>query len=265
MEFFDRSKQRQDNNIYKDNKNKSNSINREYQNEKSYISNSLVLPFNKVKTSINSLPNSINDMLSEYTDKFNTNVDNNKKNNNNNSSVNDFFDTQHETIVEKLQKLILKQESNDTLCTNSSTSINILMNDDNDNKNSIIKNENNFNDPDIILSKVKKYGEEMDQIQNEIMSNYRNQLNSSCNSSIDKIQKKNDLQKEKMDISSIDKTEQSIEEISLKNDFWRTSNLSISRKELDKNNIEDDVVKNEMNNKSNKPFLKVDNYVTWEE
>ncbi|OUM70452.1 hypothetical protein PIROE2DRAFT_1312 [Piromyces sp. E2] len=279
MEFFNRSKKSKENNINKD-----NMINNESQNEKSYISNSLVLPFKKIDISKNLLPNSIDNTLSEYSKfNFNSNVNNSNKNYSINLT-NEYNNTQQqESIIKKLQKLILKQEnkeSNNTLLKQENKeSNNILLKQENkESNNTLLKQENkksnntlcfnddlnikisiNNNDPDIILSKVKKYGEEMDQIQNEIMRNYQKQLISSLNN-------KDSNKTHKKEV--IEKIDEPIEEISLKADFFKTSNLSFSRKELDKKSIKDekyDETETEIYNKSSKPFLKVDNYVTWEE
>ncbi|ORX86850.1 hypothetical protein BCR32DRAFT_324795, partial [Anaeromyces robustus] len=72
----------------------------------------------------------------------------------------------------------------------------------------------------------------MDILQKELIDNYNLYsksllLNGNKNFFNASISKRND----------IDNIEQQIEEISLKTDFWKTSNLSISRNELNKKRI----------------------------
>lgn len=183
-----------------------------------------------------------------------------------NDTKNEFIKNEHKDIVKKFQKLLLKQD-NELLKMKDEYVINVK--NSNKNNGNICK-ENVFNinpnvnnnhyhinlDPDIILSKIKKYNDEMDQMQKELMNNYclNNKLSTLFTDKSSNI-------KYYKDNKNVD---QQIEEISLKSDFWKASNLAISRKELDAKEKENN--NGEDNYKiSSKPFLKIDNYVSWEE
>jgi len=251
----------------------------------------LINPIN-VQTSItetskfsipNLVENSGTNVINNYRDKEEEEL---KINSYDNTDLNEntIKNEEHEDIVKKLQKLLLKQENEISEIKKINTNNKNVSNKDkffNANKNdkSMIKEDifnkekksnenNNINffdykddnttiDPDMILLKVKKYGEEMNQMKKELMNNYY--LNCKSLYKFSNIKSTNNEQKKKKDENNY---EPQIEEISLKSDFWKSSNLAISRKELDLKNNESG---EENSNMSSKPFLKVDNYVSWEE
>jgi len=258
IEFFNR----RNNNIEN---NSQNSINNKPFNYDSNFNNSFSYKLSEKEMLNSMLPNTVVNIEKKNYD--NSNEDNN-------SLINDFSKEQHCDFIKKFQNLILKQENYmnnnnknmhstaTTITTTITTNNNIDNKISNNNilyKNDIFTNESNDKaiiDPDIILSKVKKYGEEMDYIQKEIMNNYRlNSISYSKSNNDNKSLKNNRISEYQTNIN----LEPSIEEISLKKDFWKASNLTVSRKNIEKKDMKNN------DEISNKAFLKVDNYVTWEE
>jgi len=241
---------------------------------------------NITETSKFSIPNLVENSGTNVINNYKNKEEELKINNHDNDDLNknNIKNEEHEDIVKKLQKLLLKQENEISEIRNINkdnknvkdkiSSVNknndkymskedIYNNGKRSNENNKINlfdnnRDNTTLDPDMILFKVKKYGEEMEQMKKELMNNYY--LNCKPLHKFSNIKYTNYGQKNVKDENNY---ESQIEEISLKSDFWKSSNLAISRKELDIKNNEESAEEN--SNMSDKPFLKVDNYVSWEE
>ncbi|ORX47577.1 hypothetical protein BCR36DRAFT_371640 [Piromyces finnis] len=251
MEFLNRSKQNEENTIDKNSESYKKYLNNK--SSKSFIS---YKKFEVLNSTL--LPNTIDSMFSECPNEFDIYEynSNTSTNNNYNNSINE----QHVDNTKKIGKLIKKENknSNNNKYFSNNLNENKTINNNRD-VNDISLSDHDLTNPDIILSKIRKYNEEMEKIQNEIISNYRLNCKPSLNYNISNIE---NISKIKITEETCidDDTEQPIEEISLKKDFWKTSNLSISMKELEKKSITNNDI-----DITSKPFLKVDNFVTWEE